>query len=454
MHGLIQGKHFYYLSSLILLLTFILALSSVAQEDTSLDVCVSPQDSKHPDSCTATESLTMNHIFIGNPGVGKSTLLNCLLGRAAFKSGVSYGQGMTYQMDKVVNGNNVYLDTPGLEDDEMRKKAAEAITLALKQNGNYKVFFVVTLESGRTRPIDKLVIKLVLESCSDITHYTIIINKLSKKLYTTMTTSDADRNKMIASLVPKVNTTAVPDYKFLQEIDELKDENDAFTNIADLKRFVEKAVHMVIRREHVQSLEEAITGFNKKLETVEAENKMLRDNATAMEARLREITTQMDQQKQLLEKYERQVQEQERLKQEQAAAAAAEAKRWFYIRSDHTGQVITVGGRGGNAHIYPQSGADSQIFEWRHGNLLVTKSGLSLDIYHGKTKQGSHIIGWVPAQHATNQHWRYEDRYLKSGCCDLVMDVHHSKTEAGTHIEIYSANGGPNQKWELVPVNQ
>jgi putative ribosome biogenesis GTPase RsgA len=34
-------------------------------------------------------------IFIGNPGVGKSALLNCMFGENKFKSGLSVGTGLT-----------------------------------------------------------------------------------------------------------------------------------------------------------------------------------------------------------------------------------------------------------------------------------------------------------------------------------------------------------------------
>ena len=58
---------------------------------------------------------------------------------------------MTYQLNKEVVDNITYLDTPGLADadEEMKKNAAAAITEALKQEGHYKVVFVITLEVCR-----------------------------------------------------------------------------------------------------------------------------------------------------------------------------------------------------------------------------------------------------------------------------------------------------------------
>merc|ERR1712168_1240374 len=100
-----------------------------------------------------TKDSMKNHLlFVGNPGTGKSTLLNCIMNsrnenmnkQDFFRSGASIGSGMTYRLDtKDINGT-VYMDTPGLDDTKKRKEAAKAITEALKKNGRYQVIFVVT----------------------------------------------------------------------------------------------------------------------------------------------------------------------------------------------------------------------------------------------------------------------------------------------------------------------
>jgi ribosome biogenesis GTPase A len=52
-------------------------------------------------------------IAVGNPGSGKSTILNSLAGEVLFKAGVNIGQGLTFQLDEAENKNGHLLDTPG-----------------------------------------------------------------------------------------------------------------------------------------------------------------------------------------------------------------------------------------------------------------------------------------------------------------------------------------------------
>lgn len=138
----------------------------------------------------------LNILVAGNPGCGKSTFLNCLMGKRGFKSGLSYGSGMTYELDKVKSKNEKYcfLDTPGLNDEEKREQAAQAITRALKQNGRYLILFMTTLENGRVKPEDIATMKLVLDAAPSITSYGIIVNQLGCKEWRELQSNENPRD--------------------------------------------------------------------------------------------------------------------------------------------------------------------------------------------------------------------------------------------------------------------
>lgn len=121
-------------------------------------------------------------LFIGNPGVGKSTLINGLVGQKVATAGVKIGSGLTEFFHEYESGGISYLDTPGLEDIEMRKQAAREIEKALKQNGTYRIFFVFTLEAGRIKPADITTIDLVMDAINIARkEFNILINKLNKQ---------------------------------------------------------------------------------------------------------------------------------------------------------------------------------------------------------------------------------------------------------------------------------
>jgi len=93
----------------------------------------------------------------------------------------------------------VYIDTPGLADIELRKKAAQEITLALKSCGYFRIFFVITLEEGRIRPDDMTTMKLVLDAAPIGCNYSIIVNKLHPKAKEKLLEGD-NRKKLEACL--------------------------------------------------------------------------------------------------------------------------------------------------------------------------------------------------------------------------------------------------------------
>lgn len=102
-------------------------------------------------------------IAVGNPGAGKSTLLNSHAEKQIFNSGFSPDyHGVTYQMDEKRYRGRRYIDTPGLTDPGKIQLAAEAISLALKQGGKYRILFVMALRQGRIPLEDITTMHLVL----------------------------------------------------------------------------------------------------------------------------------------------------------------------------------------------------------------------------------------------------------------------------------------------------
>merc|ERR1712060_85686 len=95
---------------------------------------------------------------------------------------MSLGKGLTVELQREEVDGNVYMDTPGLADVELREAAARAISRALKQDGWYKLFFVITLEAGRIRPQDQTTLKLVLTAAPEIQeNYGVIITKVTAR---------------------------------------------------------------------------------------------------------------------------------------------------------------------------------------------------------------------------------------------------------------------------------
>ena len=120
-------------------------------------------------------------IAIGNPGAGKSTILNSVAREILFQSGISYGNGLTYELDRRNNNQGTFFDTPGLADDTYREAAGKAISTALRTGGNFKILFFVTQRDGRVVRQDVTTLRLVLDAAPEIgNHYGLVINKVPK----------------------------------------------------------------------------------------------------------------------------------------------------------------------------------------------------------------------------------------------------------------------------------
>jgi len=146
-------------------------------------------------------------IFCGNPGAGKSALLNSVLQRQEFASGISIGRGMTREKKGYIHENKKYIDTPGLSDIEGREQVAKEIEQALKENKPYKIFFVVTLEGGRMKVDDLVTINKICEAIQAPFEYGIIFNKVTKPVLALLHGDAGSLGSYLSTLAKKPAST-------------------------------------------------------------------------------------------------------------------------------------------------------------------------------------------------------------------------------------------------------
>lgn len=237
------------------------------------------------------------YLFAGNPGSGKSTLVNALIGEVLFKSGVSFGRGLTETFQTETYNGAMYIDSPGLDDAEVKEKAAQEITKALKQNGKYHVFFVVTMESGRVRPADSIAMRLILESAPDIKQYSVIINKVTKPIMDKFEQNPDEFAKvktcLLAGLPEATNRFfVIPKDENLEDLDD-----QLMKKLPDgLEEFVRSEPGMLIQKSDVKDI---VT--ERMQEKVDAQASMVEDLRRSLEG----FKTEMNRQRSNIERNNR-----------------------------------------------------------------------------------------------------------------------------------------------------
>jgi len=199
-------------------------------------------------------------IMIGNPGVGKSTILNALVGSATFRAGINPQTGLTTCLQLVEEppgSKKFYGDTPGLVDMQKREEAAREIATALRQDGRYKLVFVVMEESLRVRPQDVATINIVLDAIKlekgeiDVP-YGIIVNKITEKRLARLYEDNELMKLFQDSLNQKHHTR---DFHFYLHNEALEDEDDALHEpTAELLRFLDDLHFLDIKPNQVADI--------------------------------------------------------------------------------------------------------------------------------------------------------------------------------------------------------
>jgi len=227
-------------------------------------------------------------VFVGNPGTGKSTILNGIAGKVLFEAGISIGRGCTKRLQvEEVEGKGIFMDTPGLDDTQLRQQAAEAISEALKKTGNYRIFFVVTLEAGRIKPADVATIKIVTDALSAVQGvcYSIIINKLEEGVKEMLDANEDNCiDELMACLMGDDMTVKTSNIFYMERRDDLAKAKKAvqYELPSNLVKFIMYAPRVYIAKDDVRDLK-----YNEYAEMVEKFETQIKDLKGNLEEQLK-----------------------------------------------------------------------------------------------------------------------------------------------------------------------
>lgn len=255
-------------------------------------------------------------VFCGNPGVGKSSLCNSIFQKPVFKSGARVGKGKTTHKQEFMHNERLYIDTPGLDDIQMRKQAAEEIEKALKHNDNYKIIFVATLESGSIRSTDLVTINTVCDAIKTDFEYGIIFNKVTNPIIRQLSKEGIDQ--YLTTLNKKPWSTLI-----LKKDSDMEDEEDMYFSIdsenrKELTRFIyalkanrilDTDVNKIDVREFEEKINEIEQRYKKEIAELGKRNEEQAAKINTIDIQLQQSSEELRKQKEEAEKIKQQQQQ-------------------------------------------------------------------------------------------------------------------------------------------------
>jgi len=230
--------------------------------------------------------LKTNILLVGNPGGGKSTLLNTIIKKKHFKSGISMGAGMTFDFDVLTLDGVSFMDTPGLADIEMRQQAANAITTALRQAGFYKVIFISVLTQGRLRPEDTTLLQLILQSAPEMTSYGFVFNQVPPHAKSKLAEEKDVLNLLLRGGIPKDRLPT--DTFVIGRIPEIDEVSDVFIEDAtDFLAFVKNAQGVEIKPQNVSAI--SMEGFDELRGTLEKKMNLIAQQNVSFDNQIKKL---------------------------------------------------------------------------------------------------------------------------------------------------------------------
>ncbi|KNE69149.1 hypothetical protein AMAG_14006 [Allomyces macrogynus ATCC 38327] len=212
-----------------------------------------------------TADLQETVLFIGNPGTGKTTLINSVAGKIISKAGPVFVGGIMFDDSQytVVDGIK-WVNTPGLPDIKQCKLGAKGIIKTLKQPGHYRLIFVFTEYGSCVNPLDLATLETVLNAIDqeDIP-FGVIFNKISPKKMKRFVCDLADKLRLLTFINSGSYQT---EHVYLARcVDEARDMDDIILSddfIASIKAFIAQVPKIDIRPDMIKDFDTSTLSYS------------------------------------------------------------------------------------------------------------------------------------------------------------------------------------------------